>query len=113
GVPVLRDDENADLDLARRQRDLLVEVGADVLHAARDRRRMNPDLVGTEDAAAPGDELIEHRGLFGREFFRRQIEQAVHDFVLDVGRQAWWASVAVRKFARILGSLGANFRTKA
>jgi hypothetical protein len=60
GVPVLRDDEDADLDLALRQRALFVEISADVLHAARDGRRMNPYLVRAEDAAAPGDELFEH-----------------------------------------------------
>jgi len=82
GVPVLRDNENADLDLALRQRALLVQIGADVLHAAGDGRRVDPDLVGAEDAAAAGDELLEHFLLFGRLLFRGQFEQAVHDEVL-------------------------------
>jgi hypothetical protein len=68
---MLRDHENADLDLALRQRAFLVEISADVLHAAGDGRRVDPDLVRPEDAAATGDELLEHFFLFGRLLFRR------------------------------------------
>ncbi len=66
------------------ERGALVEEGADVLHAARDGRRMNPDLVGAEDAAAPGDQLVEHRLLFTGQFVGRNFKRAIHEIVPDV-----------------------------
>jgi hypothetical protein len=77
-LPMLRDHQDYDLDLALRQRRALVEEGPDPLHAARHRRAVDPDLVWAEDAAAAGGELIEDRGLLGGELFPRDFENAVH-----------------------------------
>src|SRR5262249_19423002 len=54
GLPMLGDHQDADLDLALAERRTLVEEGADLLHAARDRGAVDPDLVRPEDAAASG-----------------------------------------------------------
>jgi hypothetical protein len=78
GLPMLRDHQDADFHLALRQGRVLVEKGPDPLHAARNRRTMDPDLVGAEDAAAAGGELVEHRRLLRRQLLGRNFESSVH-----------------------------------
>jgi hypothetical protein len=77
-LPVLRDHQDADLHLALRQRRALVEESSDPLHAVGDGRAVDPDLVGAEDAAAAGGELVEHRRLLAGELFGRDFQNAVH-----------------------------------
>src|SRR5262249_7827507 len=79
GLPMLGDYQDADLDLALAERRALIEKGADLLHAARGGGAVDPDFVGPEDAAAAGGELLEYGGLLGRELFRRNLENAVHE----------------------------------
>src|SRR5262249_45391202 len=78
GVPVLRDHQDSDLDLAGRERATLVEIGADVLHPVRNRRRMDPHLVGAEDATAPGGDPDEHGPPLWRERLGRELCGAVY-----------------------------------
>jgi hypothetical protein len=40
---------------------------------------MNPDPVGPENAAAPGDQLLENLGLLGGELIGRDVEKAAHE----------------------------------
>jgi hypothetical protein len=82
---MLRDDQDADLHLTFRQRGEFVEERPDPLHAAGDGRTMDPDLVGAEDAPATGGELVEHRGLRGREMLRRNFENTIHDVKASLG----------------------------
>jgi hypothetical protein len=53
-------------------------MGADLLHAAGDDRRMNPHAVRAEDAAAPGYELLEDVFLLGGELVGCRVEEAAH-----------------------------------
>src|SRR5262249_24078770 len=103
GVPVLRDHQDSDLDLAGRERAALVEMGPDVLHPVRNRRRMDPHLVGAEDATAPGGEPVEHGLLLGGELFGRNLEDAVHGGA-SVGwsRHPTRALRFLRRFDRLL-----------
>jgi hypothetical protein len=78
GVPMLRDHQDADLDLPRRQRALLVEERADVLHPACDCRRVDPDLIRSEYASAAGGKPLEDCGLFGRELVLGNVQNAIH-----------------------------------
>src|SRR5262245_44345870 len=111
-LPMLCDHQDYDLDLALRQRRALVKEGPDPLHAARHRRAVDPALVGAEDAAAAGGELIEDRGLLGGELFRRDFENAVHamdvlgDIVGLIAGEENAGEVGVRK----TGSAGAAGR---
>jgi hypothetical protein len=46
---------------------------------------MDPDPIRAEDAAAPGDELLEDILLLGGELVRREVEKAAHDGVSSLG----------------------------
>src|SRR5262245_25497906 len=77
-VPMPCDHQDADLDLARRQRAALVEKGADVLHSARKRRAVDPHFVRSENSPATGDELVEDGRLLGRQPLRWDFKNAIH-----------------------------------
>src|SRR6266436_4667863 len=74
-----------------------------MLHTARDGRAVDPDLVGCEDAAAAGGELIENILLLGRERVRRNFGDAVHgaglSLVVGVGMVVAVPSLARIRFA--------------
>src|SRR5262249_30292624 len=75
---MLRDHQDCYLHLALRERRTLVEKRADLLHAARDRRAVNPNLVRAENASATGGELVEDFCLLGAELLLGNFENAVH-----------------------------------
>src|SRR5262245_33304432 len=83
GIPVPRDQEDSNLDFARRKRTALVEISPDVLHAARDRRTMDPDLVRAEDTTTARHQLVKYGCLFGCQLLGRDFENAAHGDVLS------------------------------